>query len=123
MDLLALLNGLVAQLADAQKAADDLAVLKFTEGAASRQGEVDALVAKVAELQAIIDAGQNPNPDPLQAQLDAAMAQVADLTIQVSASQTRITDLENAVVQKDQEMASFKSAELEKVKALEVDFT
>ncbi len=68
MDLVTLLNGLVAQLADAQKAADDLAKTKYDEGFA----------AGVASMPP-------PSVDPLQVQLDAAMAQIASLQAQIEA--------------------------------------
>ncbi len=116
MDLIQLLQALAQASADAQASAEKLGVDKFNEGAQSRQSEVDTLTAKVAELQAIVDAGPvNPNPDPLQAQLDAAIAQVADLTLQVQAKDQVIAD-------KDKAFADFKSAELEKIKGVEVDF-
>lgn len=81
MDLLALLNALAAQLTDAQKAADELAVAKFAEGAASRQGEVDALKAEIEALK---------SNDPLQVQLDQALARVAELEGVVAAMQAQI---------------------------------
>lgn len=116
MDLLALLTGLQAQITDAQKAVEDISAIKFAEGVASRDAEV-------ADLKAQIEVLTNPSTDPLQAQLDAAVAQVADLTAQVSTMQTVIDGQVAAIAQKDADMAAFKAAELEKVKAIEVDFT
>jgi SMC interacting uncharacterized protein involved in chromosome segregation len=59
MDLLALLNNLVAtinelntKLVDAQAAADQLAQVKFQEGADSKNAEIEALKAEIEALKA-----------------------------------------------------------------------
>lgn len=100
MDLLSLLNGLVAQLADAQKAADDLAKAKFDEGFAAGVASVPPPSDKIFS-QAELDAAVAAAVAPVQAQLDGVVAELAGLK---------------------EAFAAFKAAELEKVKALEVDF-
>lgn len=99
MDLLTLLNGLVAQLADAQKAADDLAKAKYDEGFA-------AGVASVGPGDKLYS----------QAELDAKVAEaVAAVQVQLDGVAAELEALKAA-------FAAFKAAELDKVKALEVDF-
>lgn len=102
MDIAQIFADLLAKLNDAVAALKEATDNAFVAGAASRQAEVDDLKAQIVALQ-------NPNPDPLQGQLDAALAQVADLVIKL--------------VVAEQALVNFKAAELEKVKALEVDFT
>lgn len=77
MDLLALLTGLQVQIADAQKAADDLAKLKFDEGFAA--GVASVPVSDKVFSQADVDALLAP-----------LQAQVADLQAQVSALQSSL---------------------------------
>lgn len=101
MDLLALLNGLVAQLADAQKAADDLAKAKFDEGFAA--GVASVPVSDKIFSQADVDALLAP----LQAQITDLQAQV--LALQGSIDQ-KVSDA----------VAAVKTDLLQKYQALEV---
>lgn len=99
MDLVSLLNGLVAQLADAQKAADNLAKAKYDEGFA-------AGVASVPANDKIYS----------QAEVDSMLAvAVGGIQAQLSAVSAELQALKDT-------FAAFKAQELAKVQALEADF-
>jgi polyhydroxyalkanoate synthesis regulator phasin len=75
------------------------------------QPQLDALSAQIADLKAQLAA----SPDELSQQIDALKVQVAGLQADLEAANS-------ALAKKDQEMADFKAAELEKIKALEAEF-
>lgn len=112
MDLVALLNSLVAniaalqaQLADAQKAADDLAKLKYDEGFA-------AGVASVQPGDKIYS----------QAELDAKVAEVvAPLTLKVEEQAAKIVQLEALVAENDAKFVAFKAELVAKLENAAID--
>lgn len=94
MDLVALLNGLIAnitalqlQLVDSQVAAQALADSKYAEGVSSRDLEVEGLKAKIAELEAAIPNGKSYSQEELDAAVAAA---VGPLSEQIASLQAQI---------------------------------
>lgn len=83
MDLLALLNGLVAQLADAQKAADDLAKLKFDEGFAAGVASVPVGSDKIFS-QEEVDAMLKPLQDELALVKEQVLALQGEIDTKVA---------------------------------------
>lgn len=106
MDIIALINNLVAQLADLQvKLADAQAALDaekkasydigFQQGQDSRVGEIEALKAEIEELKK--NQGGDPEKVFTQADLDSAVAQaVAALKADLLAKYKAQQELESA---------------------------
>lgn len=85
MSLLDLLNGLVAQLADAQAAADALAKAKYDEGFAAGVASV-----QTGFTQADIDAAVKAAVDPLNAQVALLQASVDGIPAQLEAAKVAV---------------------------------
>lgn len=82
---------------DAQASADALAVLKFEEGKQSRQAEIDALLAKIAELEAAPQTPGGFTQEQVDQMLEPLQKKIAELEGKVAESDAKIIELEQKI--------------------------